>query len=210
MGEIVTSVVADSSGVVVETDRSRYIAASVVLSTGPWMKEIPCAVYRQTLYWFALERPEARFTPEEMPIFLWNSASVEKGFYGFPALDGVSMKVATEQFVSTSDADDGPVEVSPAQVQDFFERFVCAGFKGLSNRCVRAATCFYTVVADHKFVIDCSAESDRVWFASACSGHGFKHSAAIGEVLAQKALAEATEIDLAPFGRNRRSLHPFR
>ena len=205
-GEIVTSVVADPSGVVVETDQSRYSAASVVVASGPWMKEIPCAVYRQTLYWFALERPGPRFTPQEMPIFLWNSASVEKGFYGFPTLDGVSMKVATEQFVSMSDANDGPAEVSAAQVQDFHERFICAGLRGLSNRCVRAATCFYTVVADHKFVIDCSPASDRVWLVSACSGHGFKHSAAIGEALAQRALGEATEIDLRPFGRNRRSL----
>jgi sarcosine oxidase len=117
------------------------------------------------------------------------------------------MKVATEQFVSMSHADDGPVEVSAEQVQDFYERFVCAGFQGLSSRCVRKATCLYTVVPDHKFVIDHIPSSDRVWFASACSGHGFKHSAAIGEVLAQKALGEVPLIDLGPFKRNRRSLH---
>lgn len=209
-GEVVTSVVADSSGVVVETDRSRYSAAHVVLTAGPWMNEwvrdIPLAVYRQTLYWFALEKPEPRFTPEEMPIFLWSSVSVEKGFYGFPTLDGFSIKIATEQFVSISDANDGPVEVSSEQIKDFYERFVCAGFRGLSGRCIRTATCLYTVVPDHKFVIDHTPATDRVWFASACSGHGFKHSAAIGEALTQKALGEVPVIDLGPFKRNRGSL----
>jgi sarcosine oxidase len=215
-GEIVTAIRTDSSGVEVETSRTRYRAAGVVLSPGAWMggwaKQIcglPAnrfAVYRQTLYWFALGKPESRFFPESMPIFLWNSASLEKGFYGFPTLDGVSIKVATEQFVSTSDPDEGPAEPSSAEIETFYKQFVTAGFLGLSGRCLRTMTCFYTVVPDHKFVIDHALDSDRVWFASACSGHGFKHSAAVGEVLVQEAFGESPTIDLGPFKQNRRSL----
>jgi sarcosine oxidase len=141
-----------------------------------------------------------------MPIFLWNSGSVEKGFYGFPTLDGVSIKVASEQFESTSDPDEGPAEVSSSEIQTFFEQFVTAGVIGLSSRCLRATKCFYTVVPDHRFVIDHAVDSDRIWFASACSGHGFKHSAAIGEVLVQKLLGESPTIDLGPFTQNRGSL----
>ena len=214
-GEIVTAIIADASGVVVETNRSRYSAARVVLSPGPWMSDwareicgLPAAefaVYRQTLYWFELETPGSQFAAGHMPIFLWNSAEVEKGFYGFPTLDGVSIKVATEQFVSTSDVNEGPGEVSAEQVQDFYDRFVRLGFGGLTDRCLRAATCFYTVVPDSKFVIDHGVESDRVWFASACSGHGFKHSAAIGEALAQQVLGQTPGVDLLPFSRTRRA-----
>src|SRR5208282_5097833 len=90
-GEIVTDVISDSSQVIVQTDRAGYGAASVVLAPGPWMAEWArkiCgldeghfAVYRQTLYWFGLEQPQPRFSPELMPIFLWNSAQVGKGFY---------------------------------------------------------------------------------------------------------------------------------
>ena len=84
----------------VQTNRSRYGAAKVVLTAGPWMAdwarticgldEGQFAVYRQTLYWFGLEQPEPRFSPEQMPIFLWNSARVGKGFYGFPGLEHLS------------------------------------------------------------------------------------------------------------------------
>ena len=35
---------------------------------------------------------------------------------------------------------------------------------------------------------------------SPCSGHGFKHSPAMGEAVAQWLLDGASEIDLAPFG----------
>jgi sarcosine oxidase len=215
-GEIVTAIHTNSTGVEVVSNRGRYRAAGVVLSPGPWMSGwaqqicgLPVdrfAVYRQTLYWFALEKPEPWFFPESMPIFLWSSALVEKGFYGFPTLDGVSIKVATEQLVSVSDPDEGQGEVPSAQIGRFYEQFLSAGFIGLSNRCLRATTCFYTVVPDHKFVVDHGVESDRIWFASACSGHGFKHSAAIGEALAQKVLGESPVVDLGPFAQNRTSL----
>jgi sarcosine oxidase len=212
-GEIVTGIITDSSGVVVETDRSRYGAGSVVLTPGPWMADWArtiCgleahtfSVYRQTLYWFTLQQPEPRFSPEQMPIFLWSSAAVEKGFYGFPSLDGVSMKVASEQFEWLSQAGEGLVAVSPEQAQSFYEGYVQVSLRGLSSRCLRTATCLYTVVPDHRFVIDHSVASERVWFASACSGHGFKHSPAVGEALAQRALGELPTLDLAAFGRQR-------
>ena len=38
---------------------------------------------------------------------------------------------------------------------------------------------------------------------SACSGHGFKHSAAIGEAVAETVLTGRSAIDLAPFGLHR-------
>jgi sarcosine oxidase len=212
-GEIVTNIVTEPSGVVVETNRSRYGAAKVVLTPGPWMadwarticglEETHFAVYRQTLYWFGLERPEARFSQEQMPIFIWSSNQVEKGFYGFPSLDGVSVKVATEQFTSLSDPKEGQAAVTPEQAQDFYDDYVRVSLRGLSSQCLRAATCFYTVVPDHRFLIDHGVDSERVWFASACSGHGFKHSAAVGEALAQMALGEAPAVDLRPFARDR-------
>jgi sarcosine oxidase len=210
-GEIVTGIITDRAGVVVQTDRSRYAAAGVVLTPGPWMAEwarticgldpAHFAVYRQTLYWFALQERHARFSAEQMPIFLWSSVQVEKGFYGFPSLDGVSIKMATEQFVSLSAAGDGPEPVAPEQAQGFYDDHVHVSLRGVSNRCLRTATCFYTVVPDHGFLIDHGIDSERVWFASACSGHGFKHSAAVGEALALKVLGEAPVVDLRPFAR---------
>ena len=215
-GEIVTEVIADNTQVVVQTNRSRYAAAGVVLSPGPWMgewarkicglEEDCFAVYRQTLYWFALQEPSPRFMPEHMPIFIWSSPKVEKGFYGFPSLDGVSIKIATEQLDTVSDANDGPATVPPEQVESFYDGYVRESLRGVSRQCSRTATCFYTVVPDHRFVIDHGIDSERIWFASACSGHGFKHSAAVGEALAQMVLGEVATVDLRPFARQRRSL----
>jgi sarcosine oxidase len=50
-----------------------------------------------------------------------------------------------------------------------------------------------------RFLIDRHPEHDAVTIVSACSGHGFKHSPAIGEAVTQQLLDGASGIDLSPF-----------
>ena len=80
---------------------------------------------------------------------------------------------------------------------------VAAPHVRIGTRCVRAVVCMYTVTRDFDFVIDRSPETERVWFASACSGHGFKHSAAVGEALAEIATSGETHFDLSRFTLDR-------
>ena len=63
---------------------------------------------------------------------------------------------------------------------------------------VTRAACLYTVTTVC-FVIDRHPEWERVLVASPCSGHGFKHSAAIGEALAEHVIDGASRLDLTPF-----------
>ena len=64
---------------------------------------------------------------------------------------------------------------------------------------LRSEPCIYTLTPDYRFVIDRHPEHGNVIFASACSGHGFKHSAAIGETLAEMALTGSSTIDTSSF-----------
>ena len=45
-------------------------------------------------------------------------------------------------------------------------------------------TCLYTVTPDLHFLIDRHPRNERVLVVPPCSGHGFKHSAGIGEAVA--------------------------
>jgi sarcosine oxidase len=212
-GEIVTSIVPSLSHVLVQTDKNSYAASSVVLTPGPWMPDWAariCGVtantfqiYRQILYWLAIGQRQHLFSPERMPVFIWSSAAGEKNIYGFPSLDGQSLKIATEQFDAPTAADAAPVAIGEEQVRSFHREFVQKRLPDVTAKAIRIATCFYTMTTDHSFVIDHAVDSDRLWFASACSGHGFKHSAAVGEALAQKALGQQTILDLSPFARTR-------
>ena len=68
-----------------------------------------------------------------------------------------------------------------------------------SERCVKALVCLYTVTPDAEFVIDTHPAFPRVTIVSPCSGHGFKHSAAIGEALSELVIDGKSRLDLSPF-----------
>jgi sarcosine oxidase len=72
-----------------------------------------------------------------------------------------------------------------------------------TNNPIKTATCIYTATTDSAFLIDRHPASASIIVASPCSGHGFKHSAAIGESLAQWALDGASAIDLSAFSLSR-------
>jgi sarcosine oxidase len=94
-------------------------------------------------------------------------------------------------------------EVSEQEIEEMYKRYVEPHFIGINNTCVKAVSCLYTVTPDHKFVIDIHPEFPKVVVASPCSGHGFKHSAAIGEALAQIVTEGRSEIDVSAFSFRR-------
>ena len=121
--------------------------------------------------------------------------------YGFPAIDGPAggLKVATETYEHTVDPDAVPRDVSEESVAAMHSQYIAPRLPDVSSRCLRTATCLYTVTPDAKFVIDYADANGNVLFASACSGHGFKHSPAVGEALAQRALGMPTTMSLSAF-----------
>jgi sarcosine oxidase len=56
---------------------------------------------------------------------------------------------------------------------------------GVGPTPLRSVACLYTNTPDSGFIIDRHPRMHRVTVVSACSGHGFKHSAGIGELLAR-------------------------
>jgi sarcosine oxidase len=80
-----------------------------------------------------------------------------------------------------------------------YENYVAPYLPALGSKCIKAVACLYTVTPDAGFVIDVHPESDRIIIASPCSGHGFKHSAAIGEALAELATERRSRFDLSAF-----------
>ena len=59
--------------------------------------------------------------------------------------------------------------------------------------------CLYTVAPGEDFIIGMHPDEPRIVLGSPCSGHGFKHSAAVGEALAEMALQGRSRFDLSPF-----------
>src|SRR5271166_5480980 len=207
--ETVLDLNSNGESVEVRTDKASYSAAKVILTAGPWIaKFLPAEyaphfrVYRQTLCWFALQHNPQRYSPERFPIFIWITGNrVQDMLYGFPAIYGPAggIKVATERYEDTVDPDAVPRNVSDQSIAEMYFNCIAPRLPDVSSRCLRSATCLYTVTPDAKFIIDYADANQNVLFASACSGHGFKHSPAVGEALAQRALGLPPKVDLSAF-----------
>ena len=79
------------------------------------------------------------------------------------------------------------------------ERYLARYFPWVAAEPLRVTSCLYTCTRGSRFIIDQHPSHPNVRIVAACSGHGFKHSAAIGEAVAQTISDGASEIDLAPF-----------
>jgi sarcosine oxidase len=184
----------------------------LILTAGPWLPELldpklatRFRVFRQVLFWFDIDGDESAFRPERFPVFIWELKGRSQGIYGFPAIDGArgGVKVATEQYGATTTPAKVDRYVAPEEIAAMHRDYVGPYLSGLSSRCLKTATCLYTVTPDFGFVIDAHPSCERVLVVSPCSGHGFKHSAAIGEAIAERVVDGACRLDLSGFKAER-------
>ena len=209
--EAVVDYRADAHGVTVWTEKDKYRADKLILCAGAWMSELLPApnrgqlrVCRQVIHW--CEARDLRlFDPSVFPYVIWIGDAPEDFWSVFPApADGVpGVKMVSEQYHTSEEVHAISREVTPAEIADMRQRLTVQRLRGTTERSVRADVCFYTVTRDEHFIIDFHPESRRVVMASPCSGHGFKHSAAIGETLAQMALDGGAELDVDGFAISR-------
>jgi sarcosine oxidase len=212
LGEHVDEWAVSANGVTVRTDRGTYRAQRLVLCAGAWISQLfpegsdTFAVYRQLLYWFPIRAGFAQW--RDAPIFVWEFAGQREefshllGFYGFPAVDGPDggVKVATESYGQTTAPDARQHPATPSEINDMYERYVAPHLPWLGALPLRTVSCLYTCTRGNRFVIDRHPKHDAVIIVSPCSGHGFKHSPAIGEAVAQLVIRGDADIDLSRFG----------
>jgi sarcosine oxidase len=202
--ERVTEWQSDGDGIRVRTDRGEYLAGQMLLTAGAWIPSLvpglnlPLSVERQVLCWFTPRSDPAIFAPARCPIHLWESAPHEF-FYGFPDLgDGVKLALHHAGEIADPDSlrrgvDDGEVSA----VRELMRRYLPDADGPLRS----TGVCMYTNTPDEHFWIDRHSGNPRVLIASPCSGHGFKFSSVIGEVLADLLTSGRSPFDLTPFCR---------
>ncbi len=209
LGETVQHITHVNNQTIVDTDQSRYAAGLTIVAAGPWVPQLLPAfatsltVRRQVLYWFACNAPKQplSYRPRDFPIFIWHwGEGADDVFYGFPEVNAAgAIKVATEQFVDTTTPALVKREVAETEIAAMHARHIAGKLNGIGSRCVKALTCLYTNAPGANFIIDHLPDAPDTIVVSACSGHGFKHSAAIGEAVAEMAISRATPAALQPF-----------
>lgn len=201
--EPVLSCASTQAGVRVSTPRAEYEAERLVLAPGGWAPEmladlnIPFDVRRQVMCWF---QPLQAI---DVPVYIYDVDGHDV-FYGFPAtgdVDGAmkaAMHTAGERCTAgsvrreTSDAD---VAVLRRQLSEFLP--------ALNGPLVKASTCLYTLTPDEHFVIAPHPARQAVVIAAGFSGHGFKFTTVVGEILADLAICGKTKAHIDFFSPKR-------
>jgi sarcosine oxidase len=193
--------------VIIRTEAGEVIeAGSVILAGGPWMTDLVpelaphLTLSRQLLFWFD-PRDKALVTPARMPAFLFDSG--DDIVYGMPDLYGSGVKAASHRHGNTLASGDSerapPTPEDARPIQDALARYIPAAFGPV----MRSAACTYTNTADDHFVVGLHRSNPQIVIASPCSGHGFKFSSILGEVLADLAMTGETDKPIGLFDPRR-------
>jgi len=198
----VKSIQKSPTGIDLDLGEERIEVGKVILTAGGWIKDFlpeetspSFKICRQVLHWLESEKEAKHW--KDSPVFMWGFGSQPEDFlYGFPSLDGETVKMASESFVDCGHPDLLDRTVTEEELLDFWKNKVQGRVHGFSGKFRKSEVCFYTVTQDARFKVDFLDGLDEVLMASACSGHGFKHSAAIGEHLVEKLFGEDLTVTL--------------
>jgi sarcosine oxidase len=178
---------------------------AVVVAAGPWTPELvdwlPLRIERQVHAWLSIARDADWFAPDRFPVFIRQTDQFGD-VYGFPTLDGQSVKVGRHHDGDITDPDHVRRRVDDTDLDPL--RLMAATYlRGVSGHVRRTLTCMYTNTPDHDFVLDFSPRDPRVVVVSACSGHGFKFAPVLGDIAADLVLDGKTKRDISRFAAAR-------
>lgn len=195
---------ADGNGVTVTTDQRTYTADHLVLTPGAWAPELlhdlglPLRVERRVLLWFDPIGGDAVFHEPHCPVYIWDVGD-GVSFYGFPKQQGTpGIKVAIHTVGQQCSPTTIDRSLHAADV-DALQALVRDRVPALGGAVIEHATCMYTLTPDEHFVISTHPQHANVVLASPCSGHGFKFTPVIGEILADLAMHGRTNHDISLF-----------
>ena len=195
-----------NSMVTVTTDNQTLSADRLIITCGAWASEVlqkldlNLEIWRKLLFWY--DAPDLDpFRSEEFPSFFVEKD--EGGFYGFPAVSSDGVKIAEhyhKEVVSHPEKLNRRVDAGEDAA---VSNFVSQTLPKLRTSPNKSVVCMYTMSPDENFILDHHPEYQNVVFGAGFSGHGFKFSPVIGNILADLAIEGSTDypIDFLRMGR---------
>ncbi|MEH7224434.1 N-methyl-L-tryptophan oxidase [Bacillus sp. JJ1566] len=204
----VTSISIFESHVQVNTEKDSYTAESLIFTPGAGTRrllpliglELPLQEIRKTFSWF--ESDEEIYHSDTFPAFAFQLPT--ETFYGFPSINGAGVKIGRHDGGQPRDMgkaieEFGTYEEDVSDVGRFAERYISkVGYHKMGR------VCTYTNTPDEDFIIDTHPNHDHVVIACGFSGHGFKFSSVVGEILSDLVTEDRqTKFDIRPFSIQR-------
>lgn len=191
-----------NNSVRVITDAGVFEAGKLIIAAGPWANSmlsdlgIRFDVLRAPVFWYPIHDERLR-ADRGCPCYLFD---IEGYPYGIPQVDAWGFKVAEHGGAREKKQVADPLTVSRELEfadQNRAERFLSQYIPGISRPFLHHGVCMYTMspleedldgYEMNNFVVDLHPRYPQVSFAAGLSGHGFKFTCVLGEILADLAL----------------------
>jgi len=195
------------STLTIHSPQGSYETRKVIVSTGAWIAELVpqlaavAVPIKQVVAWY---QPAQGFLarPERMPCFLSDEGG-DGSWFGFPQIGADGVKIGRHcHFREPIDPNQPNPDITDADTA-LLDAFAARRMPEVATVRVKSITCRYTMLPSEDFLIDLLPDDPDIVVCSACSGHGFKFTSVIGEILADLALDGGTDLPIAPFAFRR-------
>jgi len=193
------------NSVEVMTSDGHYSAKNLVVTAGAWASrlvpklESVAVPERQVIGWFQPTQHK-KYLPEEFPVF---SAECDLGqFYGTPVYHVPGFKIGKHHHLHQDVEPDSiaePTDEDETVLREFAKEYLSAA----AGPTMGLKTCMYTNSPDGEFIVDTLSDDPNVAIAGGFSGHGFKFTTVMGEILADLAIHGETQQPIDSFSANR-------
>ncbi|MFD3402245.1 N-methyl-L-tryptophan oxidase [Kribbella sp. NPDC058693] len=187
--------------VTVRTPTTTITADQVVISTGAWLSKLVPTVSlsprRTPLFWFQPKDPASdAFQLTNFPAFIWEFAD-GKGLWGHGSDEDFLVKVGLDGAERDRDVDPDELDryIHPRKDIAELSATIAKSFPELDPEPVKLMPCMVTDSPDGQFLV--GRYDERLVIAGGDSGHGFKHCAGVGELLAQVTTKETPYADVS-------------
>lgn len=193
--------------VTVQLKRQALTGKQLIITAGKGTNDItkligqtlPLTPVRKTFTWF--HSSESLYSPEVFPT--WSFDDGTRTYYGFPSMNKSGIKIGRHD----SDEDipaKHPLEPFGIFAEDNEETPQFAATHMAEDvQLKEGRVCVYTNTPDGDFIIDRLPGHSNIIAACGFSGHGFKFSSGIGEILSQMVVDGESEQDISYFQLSR-------
>jgi sarcosine oxidase len=198
---MVTGIELGRDEVTVRTPTLSITAEQVVVSTGAWLSKLvpglPLSPRRTPLFWFQPKDPASEaFQLGNFPSFIWEFAD-GRGLWGHGSDEDFLVKVGLDGAERERGVDPDELDryIHPRRDIAELSTAISHAFPDLDPEPVKLMPCMVTDSPDGQFLV--GRYDERLVIAGGDSGHGFKHCAGVGELLAQLTTKETPYTDVS-------------
>ncbi|GAB2644927.1 N-methyl-L-tryptophan oxidase [Kribbella swartbergensis] len=198
---MVTGIDVGPGHVTVRTPTVDIQADQVVVCAGAWLGKLvpalPLSPRRTPLFWFQPKDPASdAFQLTNFPAFIWEFPD-GRGLWGHGSDEDFLVKVGLDGARRAADFDPDELDryIHPREDIGELAAAIADSFPDLDPEPVKVIPCMVTDSPDGQFLV--GRRDERLVIAGGDSGHGFKHCAGIGELLAQITTKETPYTDVS-------------